>query len=187
MYRYLFTSRRRVAPQKTCIFYSVPGRWYVLSPTRKETSLDARDFNNIEMRAVNEFHYPPPEGKATKEIRAIRTEILACFLPGRAKDLSAHLYFDTWTLQHFTPHHTFEMIYFTVCQRLQRHCFQMEWYWFQHHPCLLYLLHFFNLLFYVVKRNIRDTWHISRNKICKKKHNIGRCKLLLNDMSTCII
>jgi hypothetical protein len=35
-----------------------------------------RDFNNVETRAV---------------IHAILTETLACFLPGRAKDLSAPL------------------------------------------------------------------------------------------------
>ena len=32
------------------------------------------------------------QGKAPKEIHAIPTETLACFLPGRAKDLSAPLY-----------------------------------------------------------------------------------------------
>ena len=32
------------------------------------------------------------QGKAPKEIHAILTEILACFLPGRAKDLPAPLY-----------------------------------------------------------------------------------------------
>ena len=32
------------------------------------------------------------QGKAPKEIQAILTETLACFLPGRAKDLSAPLY-----------------------------------------------------------------------------------------------
>ena len=32
------------------------------------------------------------QGKAQKEIHAILTEILACFLPGRAKDSSAPLY-----------------------------------------------------------------------------------------------
>ena len=49
---------------------------------------DARDFNNIETRAVIKFFFPL-QGKATKKIHAILTEILACFLPGRAKDLSA--------------------------------------------------------------------------------------------------
>jgi len=33
------------------------------------------------------------QGKAPKEIRALLTEKLACFLPGRAKDLSAPLYY----------------------------------------------------------------------------------------------
>jgi len=32
------------------------------------------------------------QGKAPKEIHAIVTETLACFLPGRPKDLSAPLY-----------------------------------------------------------------------------------------------
>jgi len=32
------------------------------------------------------------QGKTPKEIHAILTETLACFLPGRAKDLSAPLY-----------------------------------------------------------------------------------------------
>ena len=34
------------------------------------------------------------QGKALKEIHAILTETLACFLPGRAKDLSAPLYIE---------------------------------------------------------------------------------------------
>ena len=51
---------------------------------------DARDFNNIETRAIIKFLYL--QGKAPKEIHAILTETLACFLPGRAKDLSALMY-----------------------------------------------------------------------------------------------
>ena len=51
---------------------------------------DACDFNNIETWAVIKFF--PLQGKAPKKIHAILTEILACFLPGRAKDLSAPLY-----------------------------------------------------------------------------------------------
>ena len=51
---------------------------------------DARDFNNIETRAVIKFLFL--QCKAPKEIRAILTETLACFLPGRAKDVSAPLY-----------------------------------------------------------------------------------------------
>ena len=34
------------------------------------------------------------QGKAPKEIHAILTETLACFLPGRAKDISATLYIE---------------------------------------------------------------------------------------------
>jgi len=52
---------------------------------------DARDLNNIETRAVIRFLFL--QGKAPKEIHAILTETLACFLPSRAKDLSAPLYF----------------------------------------------------------------------------------------------
>jgi len=52
---------------------------------------DARDFNNIETRAVIKFFFFL-QGKAPNEIHAILTETLACFLPGRAKDLSAPLY-----------------------------------------------------------------------------------------------
>jgi len=54
---------------------------------------DARDFNNIETRAIIKWPLPPLQGKAPKEIHAILTETLACFLPGRAKDLLAPLYF----------------------------------------------------------------------------------------------
>jgi len=53
---------------------------------------DARDFNNIETRAVNKFFLL--QGNAPKEIHAILTETLARFLPGRAKDLSAPLYME---------------------------------------------------------------------------------------------
>jgi hypothetical protein len=51
---------------------------------------DARDFSNIETRAVISFFFL--KGKAPKEIHSILIETLACFLPGRVKDLSAHLY-----------------------------------------------------------------------------------------------
>jgi len=50
---------------------------------------DARDFSNIEKRAVIKFLFL--QSKAPREIHAILTETLACFLPGRAKDLSARL------------------------------------------------------------------------------------------------
>jgi len=51
---------------------------------------DARDFNNIETRAVIKVFFL--QGKALKEIHAILTESLACIPPVRAKDLSAPLY-----------------------------------------------------------------------------------------------
>ena len=57
--------------------------------TTKQTTTYARDFNNIETRAVIKFLFL--HGKAPKEIHAILTETLACFLPGRTKDLSAPL------------------------------------------------------------------------------------------------
>jgi len=60
--------------------------WTVRKQARKYVR-DARDFNNIETPAVIKF--PFLQGKAPKEIHAILTETLACFLPGRAKDLSA--------------------------------------------------------------------------------------------------
>ena len=59
-------------------------------PGRKQSRKnvrDARDFNNIETRAVIKFLFL--QGKAPKEIHAILTETLALFLPGRAKDFSA--------------------------------------------------------------------------------------------------
>jgi len=48
---------------------------------------NARDFNKFEVRAVIKFLFL--QDKAPKELHAILTETLACFLPGRAKDLSA--------------------------------------------------------------------------------------------------
>jgi len=56
---------------------------------------DARDFNNIETRAVIKVFFFL-QGKAPKEIHVILTETLACFLPGRANDLSASLYSVLW-------------------------------------------------------------------------------------------
>jgi len=68
-------------------FLARPGR----KQARKHVR-DARDFNNIGTRTVIKFFFPPLQGKAAKEIQAILAETLACFLPGRAKDLSAPLY-----------------------------------------------------------------------------------------------
>jgi len=66
-----------------------PGRKQVRKHVR-----DSRDFNNIETRAVIKFFFL--QSKAPKEIHAILTETLACFLPGPAKDLPAPLYTYCW-------------------------------------------------------------------------------------------
>jgi hypothetical protein len=50
-----------------------------------------RYFNNIEARDVIKFSFLPLQGVTPKEIHASLTETLACFLSGRAKDLSASL------------------------------------------------------------------------------------------------
>jgi len=62
-----------------------PGR----KQARKHVRRYARDFNKIERRTVIKYRFL--QGKAPKEIHAILTETLACFLPGRAKNLSAPL------------------------------------------------------------------------------------------------
>ena len=75
-------------------FLARPGRKQARNHVR-----DARDFNNIETRAVIKFLFLL--GKAQKEIHAILAETLACLLPGRAKDLSTPLYRlnqKTWAL-----------------------------------------------------------------------------------------
>jgi len=64
---------------------ALPGRKQALKHVR-----DARDFNNIEKRAVIKFFFL--QGKTPKEIHAILTETSASFLRGRPKDLSAPLY-----------------------------------------------------------------------------------------------
>jgi len=51
---------------------------------------DAHDFNNIETRDVIKFFFFLQD-KASKDIDAILTETLACYIPGRPKDLSAQL------------------------------------------------------------------------------------------------
>jgi len=47
---------------------------------------DARDFNNIETRAVIKFFFNARQGAEGNSRHSDRT--LSCFLPGRAKDLS---------------------------------------------------------------------------------------------------
>jgi len=61
-----------------------PGR----KQARKQVR-DVRDFNNIETQAVKSFFFL--QGKVPKEIHAILIEILACFISGGGKDLSAPL------------------------------------------------------------------------------------------------
>ena len=51
---------------------------------------DALDFNSIQTRAVIKLFFFL-QGRAPKEIHAILTETLVCFLPDRAKDFSAPL------------------------------------------------------------------------------------------------
>ena len=56
----------------------------LVRPGRKQTRKrvkDARDFNNIEMRAAIKFFFL--QGKAPKEIHTILTETLASFLSSR--------------------------------------------------------------------------------------------------------
>jgi len=63
-------------------------------PGRKQTRKHikgARDSNNVETRNVIKFFCFFLQGKAPKEIYAILTESLACFLRGRTKYLSAPL------------------------------------------------------------------------------------------------
>jgi len=79
----------RYAPWKAGVSYS-----QVLSPTRKETISEAcqgraRFQQHRDANCNQVFFFL--QGKAPKEIHAILTETLACFLPGRAKDLSAPL------------------------------------------------------------------------------------------------
>jgi len=72
-------------PQET--IYRGPDK-SLARPGRKQTRkhvTDARDFNNFETRAVIKF-VCPLQGKTPKEIHAILTKTLTCFLPGRAKD-----------------------------------------------------------------------------------------------------
>ena len=86
----LNTGRRR--------FFSYRGAVKSLArPGRKQARKhvrNTRDFNNIEARVVIKFFFFLL-GKAPKEIHAILTETLACFIPGRSKDLSAPLVYET--------------------------------------------------------------------------------------------
>jgi len=83
-----------MAKTKTTCWYYRGADKFLVRAGRKEAGKhvrDARDFNNIETRDVIKFFFFL-QGKAPKEIHAILIETLACFLPGRAKELSAPLY-----------------------------------------------------------------------------------------------
>jgi len=75
------------------IIYRGAGCWYVLSPIRKETSSEACQGRARFQHRDTSWHqvFFSLQGKVPKEIHAILTEMLACFLPGRDKDLSAPL------------------------------------------------------------------------------------------------
>jgi len=72
------------------VYRTVPGAGKSLArPGRKQARKhvrDRRDLNKIGTRSVIKFLFL--QGKAPKEIHATLTETLACFIPGRAKDLS---------------------------------------------------------------------------------------------------
>jgi hypothetical protein len=78
----IFEGNLYVFTRGTDKFLAQPGR----KQARKHVR-DAGDFNNIETRAIIEFFFL--QGKEPKEIHAFLTETLACFLPGRPKNLSA--------------------------------------------------------------------------------------------------
>ena len=73
----------------------LPGCCRVFSPTRKETNSEASQgcaqFQQHGDASCHQVFFFL-QGKALKEIHAILTVTLACFLPGRAKNLSASLY-----------------------------------------------------------------------------------------------
>ena len=71
--------------QDACMSLARPRR----KQTRKHVT-DARDFNNIETRAVNKSP-PPYNARRRKKVNAILVETLASFLPGGANGLSAPL------------------------------------------------------------------------------------------------
>jgi len=71
-----------------------------------------RTISSTSRRELSSSFFFPLQGKAPKEIHAILTETLACFLPGLAKDLSASLYSGVprgvWGVQ--TPHSEFPKV-----------------------------------------------------------------------------
>ena len=65
-----------------------PGR----KQARKHVKQQARFQQHRDASCHQDFFFL--QGKAPKEVHAILTEKLACFHPGRAKDLSAPLYME---------------------------------------------------------------------------------------------
>jgi len=90
---------------KENVMKHIPGTdKFLAQPGRKQARKhvrEAHDFNNIETRAVIKI-FIFLQGKASEEIHTIVKEILACFLPARAKDLSAPLYRWHLNLKMFT-------------------------------------------------------------------------------------
>ena len=87
---------------------------------------DARHFNKIETRAVIKVLFL--QGKVPKEIHAILTETLACFLPRRAKDLKAPLYncicihvLTTLMMAHECPKHVCDYCVIKLHSCIQMH------------------------------------------------------------------
>ena len=62
-----------------------------MTETSSEASQGRARFQKHRDARCHQVFFSSLHGKAPKEIHAILTETLACFLPGRAKDLSAPL------------------------------------------------------------------------------------------------
>jgi len=96
--------------------FHFPGCWQVLSLTRKETSSETCQ-GRARFRQHRDASYHQVfflQGKALKEIHASLTETLACFLPGRATDLSAPLYI-TRTVLCYVVHFQFVSVGLESC------------------------------------------------------------------------
>ena len=78
-------SSERQSDMHCTVFIQYRGAEKSLAPPGRKQARkqfrDARDFNNIETRAVIEI-FPSLQGKASREIRAIMTETLVSFLVG---------------------------------------------------------------------------------------------------------
>jgi len=112
---------------------------------------DARDSDKIEMRAVMKFLFL--QGEAPKEIHAVLTETLGCFLPGRAKGLSAS---------------------FTCCQWLSIDILEAQS-WVESlvlpvHVCLCSICWVESILITTTK--IASRWHVWYAKTCCRIDNV---------------